>query len=234
MLSVMKNMNKMKQTFDRSAASSFVPNSKVLLLFLGLNAAFLAAAPRGELSGVVKVGHVAAVHLFGEAGGRVLSAVISLALVSSVSAMIMAGPRVYGAMGEDYAPLSVLKRRSRHDGGPLVAVALQAAVAALMVLTATFELLLTYIGFTLALSSGLTVTGVLVLRHREPRLGRPYRVLGYPWTPLLFVSLTLWMVFHTLTERPLAAVFGVATLASGVGLFFLMGGPKTSPPRTST
>jgi APA family basic amino acid/polyamine antiporter len=199
--------------------SLLVGTAVVVLLFLGLNVAFLAAAPASELSGVVAVGHVAATHLFGQTGGRLLSAVIALALISSVSAMIMAGPRVYGTMGADYPRLSVLRIRSK-QGGPAAAIAVQALAAMLMVVTATFEILLTYIGFTLAISSGLTVIGVMVLRWREPGLTRPYRVWGYPWTPLLFVALTVWMVAHTVCERPLTALFGGITLASGGGLYF--------------
>lgn len=190
----------------------------VVALYLGLNLTFLAAAPAEELAGVVEVGHVAAVHLFGESAGRALSAVIALALVSSVSAMIMAGPRVYQAMGEDFRRLRFLSSRTA-GGGPAAAVTLQAVVSAVLVVTMTFETLLTYIGFTLSLCTGLTAVGVLVLRRREPELKRPYRVWGYPVTPILFVALSAWMAGHTLIQRPFAAVTGFATLALGVVVY---------------
>lgn len=196
----------------------------VIALYLGLNVAFLAAAPASDLAGVVEVGHVAAVGLFGQEAGRVLSGAISLALVSSVGAMIIAGPRVYQVMGEDYGRLKFLSRRSR-GGGPLISIALQAAVAAVMVITSTFETLLTYIGFTLSLSTGLTALGVIVLRRSEPQLSRPYRTWGYPATPLLFVLLSAWMAGHTLVQRPEAGLAGLATLAAGGVLYLVIRKP---------
>lgn len=190
----------------------------VMGLYLGLNAVFLASAPPQRLAGVLEIGHVAATHLFGTRAGGMLSALIALALVSSVSSMVMAGPRVYQAMGEDYKPLAWLRMRTRH-GGPAVAVALQAAVAMLMAATASFEFILGYIGFTLSLFTGLTVLGLFVLRRREPHGKRPYRTWGYPLTPALFLLLSLWMVVHALWHRPLAAAAGMGTIVSGLLLY---------------
>ncbi len=194
----------------------------VVGLYLALNAVFLAAAPAGDLSGVVEVGHVAAVRLLGPGAGRVLSALVALVLASSVSAMLMAGPRVYEAMGIDYPALSILARRTRH-GGPVVAVAFQAAVAVGMVATASFGALLVYIGFTLSLMTGLAVAGVAVLRRREPSLERPYRTWGYPVTPLLFVGLSAWMVAHALFENAASSWAGLATVAAALALHALLG-----------
>jgi len=194
----------------------------VVVLYLALNAVFLSSAPVADLAGVVEVGHVAAARLLGPGAGRVLAALVTLVLASSVSAMLMAGPRVYESMGLDYPSLSILARRTRH-GGPSVAVALQAAVALVMIATASFAALLTYIGFTLSLVAGLTVAGVLVLRRREPALARPYRTWGYPATPLLFVALSAWMVAHALIENPASSWAGLATVAVALGLHSLLG-----------
>ena len=194
----------------------------VVVLYLALNAVFLSAAPAGELAGVVEVGHVAAVRLLGPGAGRVLAALVALVLASSVSAMLMAGPRVYETMGLDYPALSILARRTRH-GGPAVAVAFQALVAVGMIATASFAALLAYIGFTLSLVAGLTVAGVLVLRRREPALERPYRTWGYPLTPLLFVALSAWMVAHALFENPASSWAGLATVAVALALHVLLG-----------
>jgi APA family basic amino acid/polyamine antiporter len=194
----------------------------VMVLFLALNFVFLSSAPAEELSGVVEVGHVAAIRLFGPRAGMLLSGVIALALVSSVGAMIMAGPRVYEAMGANCPRLAFLRYRTQR-GGPAAAVMLQAIVALVMVATATFEVLLTYIGFTLSLMAGLTVLGVLWLRLREPRLRRPYRAWGYPLTPLAFVALSGWMIMHALIERPIIALVGLGTLAAGGVLYVLLG-----------
>jgi APA family basic amino acid/polyamine antiporter len=193
----------------------------VVVLYCLLNLVFLSSAPAEQLAGVVEIGHVSAAALFGARTGSWLTAMIALALVSSVSAMIMAGPRVYESMGNDYPRIAALSRRSRL-GGPVVALALQTAAVLLMITTSSFGTLLTYIGFTLAASSGLTVVGVMVLRHREPDLERPYRTLLYPATPLLFAALSLWMIVHALGQRPVAAVAGLATMISGILIFLLV------------
>jgi APA family basic amino acid/polyamine antiporter len=211
--------------------SLLLGTSIVVGLYLGLNLVFLAAAPPGELAGVVEVGHVAAVRLLGPGAGRVLSALIALVLASSVSAMLMAGPRVCDTMGGDYRPLAILARRTRH-GGPAVAVVLQAALAVAMILTASFAGLLAYIGFTLSVFAGLTVLGVLVLRHREPALERPYRTWGYPATPLLFVVLSAWMVAHAVIEKPASSWAGLATAVAGVALHALLGHRGTAVPES--
>jgi APA family basic amino acid/polyamine antiporter len=190
----------------------------VVVLYLGLNLVFLSSAPTAQLAGVVEVGHLSADRLFGAVGGRLLTAAIALALLTSAGAMMMAGPRVYQAMGEDHPALSFLGYRTSW-GGPAAAVVLQGILALAMVLTSSFDALLTYLGLTLSVSAGLTVAGVIVLRIREPALERPYRTWGYPLTPLLFLSLSLWMIVHSVIQKPLAALAAGATIAAGLALW---------------
>lgn len=190
----------------------------VTVLYLAVNVVFLAAAPPEALSGQVEIGHVAAVHLLGEDAGRVLSLIIALGLVSTVGALIMTGTRVLEAMGSDYGPLAWMARRAA-GGGPVVAVGLLASVATVMVLTASFEALLGYIGFTLSIFAALTVLGVIVLRFRQPNLRRPYRTWGYPVTPIVFVSLMTWMIVWSISEQLDVAVAGVGTIGVGMLLY---------------
>ena len=167
----------------------------VAVLYVGLNAVFLASAPLDDLKKHEDIAHVAATHLFGTGGGKFVSAMIALGLISTASAITMAGPRVYEAMGCDYSRLRFLKLR-RAGGGPFMAIALQASLASFMLMTASFDALLRYIGVTLSLVAGLAVAGVIVLRIREPNLPRPYKTWGYPLTPLVFVALESWMIYY--------------------------------------
>jgi APA family basic amino acid/polyamine antiporter len=193
----------------------------VVVLYLGLNVVFLAAGPTARISGVVDVGHFAAVQLFGAGAGRLLTAAIALALLTSASAMMMAGPRVVQAMGEDYPTLSFLGYRTAW-GGPATAAILQGGLALTMVLTSSFDALLTYLGITLSVAAGLTVAGVFVSRRREPALARPYRTWGYPVTPLLFLALSLWMIVHCVIQKPLAALASGGTIATGLLLWAVL------------
>jgi len=190
----------------------------VTALYLGLNVVFLAAVPAAELTGQLEVGHLAAVALFGDGAARLLSIIIAIGLISTVGAYIMTGPRVYEAMGKRFSGLRFITGRAQ-GGGPVRSILLQGAVAMVMALTASFDALLTYAGFTLSAVAGLAVAGVIVLRFREPDLPRPYRCWGYPVTPLLFVGLMLWMMGHSVLERPIVALAGAITVIVGFGLW---------------
>lgn len=190
----------------------------VAVLYLALNAAFLAAAPPEALAGEVDVAQVAARHLLGPRVASIVGAVVALGLATTVGALAMTGPRIYERMGIDHPRLRVLTQ-SRNDRGPVRAIVLQTAVAIVLAASATFDALLTYIGFTLALSAALTLAGVFVLRRREPTLERPYRAWGHPWTTGAAIALSVWMAVHTLIRRPIAALVGLATIAAGLALY---------------
>lgn len=194
----------------------------VSALYLGLNLVFLIGAPASVLSGQVEVGHLVARELFGESAARAVSAVVALGLFTTVLSLVMTGPRVYERMGEDHPRLARLAGRSGARG-PTRAIVLQTALAVVMVTSASFDALLTYMGFTLSLFSALTIAGVFVLRRREPDLQRPYRAWGHPLTTLLAIALMLWMLIHALLERPLTSGIGLATLAVGGILYWLAG-----------
>ncbi len=191
-------------------------------LYLALNWVFLRAAPIADLTGQLEVGAIAAERIFGPEGARVMSAIISLLLVSTVSAMTLAGPRVIEAMAEDLPPLRPLAERTG-TGAPARAVLLQGVLALAFVLTNSFDGVLTYAGFTLTLFALLAVGGVMVLRRREPQLPRPYHTWGYPWTPLFFVAFSLWTVVVVVRDRPLQAVGGAVTLGLAALLTWVVG-----------
>jgi basic amino acid/polyamine antiporter, APA family len=184
----------------------------VTALYVALNATFLMAVPLEDLSGDAAVAHRAAVALVGDAGGRWVAGIIALGLVSTIGAIIVTGPRIYEAVGRDVPGLGILARRSAR-GGPVYAVALQAALALVMLFRASFEDLLTYIGFSLSIFAGLTVACVFRLRARG--VVAPFRMPGYPVTPAAFVLLTLWMAISGIVEKPGAAVAGLVTLGVG-------------------
>lgn len=191
----------------------------VLLLYLALNFVFLSVAPVEAMRGQVEVGYIAARAAFGETGGRLTGLVLAALLVSTVSAMTLAGPRVLQVIGEDYRSLGILARTNR-DGIPAIAICAQTALAVIFILTSSFESVLVFAGFTLALNSFVTVLGVFVLRWRQPELARPYRTFGYPLTPLVYLVLTGWTLLFVLLHKPEEALFSLGVIASGLVLYF--------------
>ena len=198
----------------------FVGTAVVTTLYLLLNAVFLMVAPMEAMVGQVEVGFIAATYAFGEVGGRFAGLALSLLLVSTVSAMTLAGPRVLQVIGEDFEPLSALAKTNA-DGLPYVAIATQSALTVAFILSSSFESILVFAGFTLALNSFVTVAGVFVLRWRQPDLERPYRTFGYPLTPLVYLSLTGWTLAFVLLNKPEEGLFGLGIVASGAVAYWL-------------
>ena len=200
----------------------------VLLLYVGLNYVFLRSTPLAGLKGQVEVGFVAATSLFGAVGGRLMGGVIAALLVSTISSMIFAGPRIVQAMGEDLPALRWLAPRSR-AGIPVRALLLQTVITLAFVLKPSFKEVLVYAGFILNLFTFLTVLGLFILRWRKPNLPRPYRAWGYPVTPLLFLALSGWTLAFILRDKPHESFYGLVTVGVGLLLYFVMVG--TARPR---
>ena len=198
----------------------------VLLLYTGLNAAFLATTPAPEMTGKIEVALIAGKHIFGDEGGRVVGAIICLGLISAISSMAWIGPRVMMVMGEDHRFLRFLSRKNS-QGVPVPAILLQLLVVNLLLLTRSFELVVIYIQFSLLLCSLLTVLGVIVLRWTHPEISRPYRVWAYPLPPLIFAAITVWMMIYLLRSHPTESLSGLGTMLLGLGLYFFTG--KRSP-----
>jgi basic amino acid/polyamine antiporter, APA family len=182
----------------------------VTLIYLALNAVFVFSAPIDQLAGKLEVGRVAATALGGPAWGNMVSALVALVLVSSVSSLIMAGPRVYARMAEDhYLPACLAAR----NGPPVNAILLQGALALSLLWSSTFDQLLTYIGFTLGLSAATTVAGLMRIRLRE---GSQVRVPGWPWVPAAFLTATLAITGFAVVRRPTESLAGFATILLGL------------------
>jgi len=199
----------------------------VIVLYVCVNAVFLRTTPAAEMIGKQQVALIASTHIFGPTGGKGMAGFICLGLISTVSAMMWIGPRVTAVMGEDLGILRRLSRRTA-SGIPANAILTQFIIVNLMLLTATFQSVVNYVQFSLTLCSALTVLGVFVLRWRRPELERPYRVWGYPVTPLIFLAISGWMLWHLLAEQSTRApsLLGLVTAACGLIIYFIS--PKTA------
>jgi APA family basic amino acid/polyamine antiporter len=141
-------------------------------------------------------------------------------LISTVSAMTIAGPRVLQVVGEDFTALRLLARTNR-NGLPATAIIVQSSLTILFILSSSFESILVFAGFTLALNSFATVLGVFVLRYQQPDLPRPYRTFLYPLPPLIYLTLTGWTLYFVLMNRPAEGLFGLGIIAAGLVFYFL-------------
>lgn len=191
----------------------------VTILYVLLNLAFLYVAPVYEMKGQLEIGFIAANHIFGANIGSLMSGAISLLLVSSISSMVFAGPRVTQVMGEDFRLLKFLAYKNNRNV-PIVAVWVQFALSFVLILTATFDALLTYTGFVLNFFAMLTVIGVFVHRFRFPQAERPVKTPGYPVVPLIFAGMNIAIMIFLIKLRPAESVYGALTVVAGAVLYF--------------
>jgi basic amino acid/polyamine antiporter, APA family len=211
---------------SRTVPKSILSGTLIVIgLYMLLNFVFLRSTPIPELSGKVEAGLISSVKIFGDVGGRVMGILIALCLVSSVSSMIISGPRILKVMGEDYRALRLFSRENS-KGVPWVAILTQSCIALLLLWTGTFETVLTMTGFTLTLFTTLTVAGVFILRSRRGREPGLYKTTGYPVTPLLFLGLNLWMLTFLLVKRPGESFAGLGIVAAGAIVYYFLKGAK--------
>jgi basic amino acid/polyamine antiporter, APA family len=194
----------------------------VTLLYVAVNWAFLRLVPFAELVRVdpgtmsveneLAVGFLAGRALFGEAGGMLVGGAIAFTLVSTISAMVLTGPRVLAAIADDWPPFAAFGRR--HSGGsPQRAIVFQWLLIVVLLLTASFEFVVNFIGVSLTLFNIAVIVGFLRERWCEPNRPRPFRApLG--WTSgLLFLALNGWMVVFLTLNQPKAVLLSLGSIA---------------------
>ena len=206
-----------------------VSTTVVAALYCLLNVVFLSVAPMEAMVGKVEVGVIAAEFAFGKTIGAAMGLLLALLLISTISAMILAGPRVLHRIGQDYPRFAPLARENR-DGIPVTAILLQSGTALLFLWTASFEQILVFSGATMALNTFATVLGLFVLRWKRPHLSRPFRVTLYPLTPLIFLSITGWTLVYVVLQRPVEALISATIVASGGFFYWLITSDKTPTP----
>ena len=192
----------------------------VIILYFLLNYIFLFTSPLGDLEGKIDVGFVSATHIFGKYGGRLMALLITLLLISTVSAMIWIGPRVTMVMGEDYRLLNFLAKKNKFNV-PVVAIWVQTAITIVLIVSSTFEKVLVYAGFIMNLFTLLAVIGLFILRIKHPELQTKYKVTAYPITPLIFILLSLWTLTYLLIDRPIESVLGLITVLAGLAIYIV-------------
>jgi APA family basic amino acid/polyamine antiporter len=203
----------------------------VVIIYLGLNALYIYALPVGELATFQgTLIDTVADRLFSFAAGSLIAAFTIVSIAASVSAMVIAGPRVYFAMARDgliSAPAGKIHPRFR---APTRAIVAQAIWSGILVLSGTLQDLVSYTGFAIVLFSGVAVSAVFVLRRRHPQAERPFRAWGYPWAPALFVAASALIVMNVMWRDPGSSARGLAIIAAGVPIYLLMKRMRPGPP----
>ncbi len=197
----------------------FVGTAIVMVLYLLLNYMFLHAAPQEQMAGKIEIGVIVAQSAFGETGAMVMGIMLATLLVSTVSAMVIAGPRVLQVIGEDFRLFRVMARKSREQI-PVIAILVQSGLTLFFIMTSTFESVLVFSGFVMGVNTFFAVAGVFILRRRSD-VKAAYRTFGYPVTPLIYLILMAWTLTFILINRPQEGWAGLGIITAGVLLYLV-------------
>jgi APA family basic amino acid/polyamine antiporter len=157
--------------------------------------------------------------LFGAAGGRIFSGLVIVAVLGSLLALLMALPRVYYAMARDGLFFRGVAKLHPKYGTPACAIALQAALASILVLLGTFNQIVSYFIFVTVFFLGLTVAALFILRRRKAS-SASFRTPGYPLTPAVFLILVVALLVLLAGNSPLQAALGTGIVALGAPLYY--------------
>jgi APA family basic amino acid/polyamine antiporter len=206
----------------------------VTLLYIGITYVFLKVIPLGTMAGKIEIGFLFGREVLGVNAGRIMGGLFCLLLFSTVSSLVIAGPRVTQVMGEDYPGIRWFSHTSAQDT-PARAIYIQAAMAIVYLITSTFEQMITYIGFTLNLMTLLTVLGMMLYRRNHPAGSAGiYRVKPYPLLPLIFLLINTWILVYGLLYRPFESFAGIITAAVGLLVWFWLKRENYSSGRFSS
>ncbi len=188
----------------------------VAALYVALNLLYIYASSLADLKGVVAVGAKSAGLLFGERAGGLFSAAMAIALLATVNAMSIIGPRVYYAMARDGAFFASAAKLHPRWHSPWIAVLAQGACCCALIVTGTFQSLINYIGFTLYLFTSLSVLALFKFRAR-PGWKRSRAVsFAYPLIPLAYVTMNAWVVYFSWNR---AALWSLLTIFVGALIY---------------
>ena len=192
----------------------------VVLIYTLANLAYLRLLPVAEMARTSRVASTVAERAMGHYGAVLVALTVLFSIVGATNGSILSTSRVYFAQARDGLFFRAAGAIHPKYETPWVSICLQSGWAALLALSGSYELLFSFVMFGAWLFYGLTVLGVVVLRRRQPDLPRPYRMWGYPVTPLLFAATSFWLVWNTLFTAPLPSMAGVGIMASGVPVYY--------------
>jgi APA family basic amino acid/polyamine antiporter len=199
----------------------FLGTAVVTIIYLLINVLYLYVIPIGELAGIQgSVLDVVADRLLGVRAGDIMAVVAIVSLAAGINAWTFAGPRVYFAMARDNAFFRSAARVHPKYKTPAVSIIAQAAFAIVLILLGSLDAIANYVGFAITLFAAAAVAAVFVLRAREPNAPRPFKAIGYPVTPAIFVVVSLAIVLNAFYSDPRVTGLGTLIILAGIPLYY--------------
>jgi len=207
----------------------------VAIVYILTSFVFLYLVPLGQVSSGETFAAQAGEVLFGRVGGLLFSLIVIIAVLGSLTAVIMSAPRVYFAMARDRLFFPAIASVHPRFETPARATVLQAALATLLVVLGTFNQIVSYFVFVVVIFIALTVAGLFIVRRKYPKPSE-YLTPGYPVTPVIFLTLIVVLLILLGVNNPLQAFLGVGVVSLSLPVYYLVfrSGMRVSQPEVRT
>lgn len=215
---VSEELKNPKKDLPKAVTIGVIGVTAVYILF---NLALLKTLPAVDIAGNDAPAALAATNLIGKSGGLLVTIGALLAIFGSCNGCILAYPREYYAMARDKRFFSIFAKINPKTGTPINAQIATAVISSVLILFGTFEQLTALVAFCAWIFYTMGVSSVFVLRKKYPNLPRPYKVIGYPFLPIITIALSLVVLVATLYEDPKNSVIGVIIPIIGVIIYYL-------------
>lgn len=206
----------------------------VVAAYLSANLAYLRVLPLAALAEHQRVAAEAMQVLAGPRGSLFVSGLILCSIFGALNGTLLTSPRAFFAMGRDRVFFEPIGRVHPRFRTPAIAILVQGCWAILLALSGTYEQLYTYVIFTGWVFYAASIVAVIILRRKMPLLARPYRVWGYPATPVVFALAALAIVSNTLISQPRESLIGTGLVLVGLPVYWLWAWAASDRPRFKT
>ena len=191
----------------------------VIAIYTLINLVFVLSSAPAEIISKEDFVYFVANNLFSTHGGNIISFLIAFFLMSTISALILIGPRVIHTISKDYPFFSFFVKHTK-NGIPLRSILMQAIISITILVTSSFEFIITTMGLILCFFTTLTAVSTIVLRYKHPNIERPIKIPFYPLPPIIYAVFNLWIMYHVVSSKPEQAVYSIVFILLGVIIYY--------------
>jgi len=198
----------------------FIGMIAVIVIYFITNLAYLYAFPASQMAQSDRIASDAMSVAIGPIGATVIAVIILLSMTGAANQVLLTSPRIYYAMAKDGLFFSKLSSVHSKFLTPHISIVVIGIWSIILSLSGTFEQLFTYVIFGQWIFFGLTAGAVIILRKKRPDLPRPYKTVGYPFTPIIFILAALVISLNTLVNEFFNALAGLVIICLGLPAYF--------------
>ena len=207
---------------QRNFPRALIIGSAALIgIYLLANLAYVGALGPTKAAQTDSIAATAVAAVVGSGAAKLVAVAILISIFSAANGIALTAPRVYFAMARDGLFFHRLAEVHPRFHTPAFAVLSGSAWAVALAVTGTFEQLFTYVVFSGWIFYALGAASIFIFRRRSPEVAAPYRVPGYPWTPLLFILAAAALVINTIATQPVRAAVGLGIVLLGVPAYLI-------------